>query len=249
MGALHAGHLELVKISGAQSDIVVCSIFVNPTQFNDPDDFKKYPKTIKKDIQKLKKLNCDILFLPEVHEMYPGTEEWHLDLGELDTILEAKSRKGHYQGVTQVVNKLFDTVKPDQAYFGQKDFQQFLVISRMVRMMHKPVKLIMCPIIRDEDGLALSSRNVHLSDVERQQALALSRALISTKENFKKKTINELKADAITFLNTKGIRPDYFEICYAKNLKPALRKRSANIIALVAAYIGKTRLIDNMIVT
>lgn len=247
MGALHEGHLALIRIASSQSDAVVCSIFVNPTQFNDPKDFEKYPKTIEEDIQKLESLKCDVLFLPEVKEMYPEKQLWHFNLGELEKVLEAKSRPGHYQGVTQIVKKLLDAVKPDQVYFGQKDFQQFLVIEKMVSTLHIPVKLIMCPIVRDKDGLALSSRNVRLSPEQREQALALSQSLALVKKQFNKKTINLLKSDAITFLEMNGIKPDYFEICNAKNLKAASSKNTSKLIALVAAYVGGTRLIDNMI--
>jgi pantoate--beta-alanine ligase len=247
MGALHEGHLALIKIADAQNDIVVCSIFVNPTQFNDPKDFEKYPKTIEEDIEKLKRLGCDVLFLPDVKEMYPEKEQWHFNLGELEEVLEARSRPGHYQGVTQIVKKLLDAVKPDQAYFGQKDFQQFLVINKMVRSLRIPVKIIMCPIVRDNDGLALSSRNIRLSFEQRKQALTLSQALILTKGEFNKKTIKDLKTDAISFLEMKGIKPDYFEICNAQNLRATSAKNTASLVALVAAYIGDTRLIDNMI--
>ena len=249
MGALHEGHLALIRIAAAQCDIVVCSIFVNPTQFNDPVDFEKYPKTIETDIAKLESLKCDILFLPDVKEMYPEKEDWHFDLGELEKVLEAKSRPGHYQGVTQIVKKLLDAVKPDHVFFGQKDFQQFLVIEKMVRRLRIHVKLIMCPIVRDHDGLALSSRNVRLSQEERQKALALSQALRLTKKEFKKKTIQQLKADSISFLEARGIKPDYFEICNAKNLEVVSGKRAAKLIVLVAAYVGETRLIDNLILT
>ncbi len=249
MGALHEGHLALIRIAAAQCDIVVCSIFVNPTQFNDPIDFEKYPKTIEADISKLESLKCDILFLPDVKEMYPEKEEWHFDLGELEKVLEAKSRPGHYQGVTQIVKKLLDAIKPDHVYFGQKDFQQFLVIEKMVRGLRIPVKLRMCPIVRDKDGLALSSRNIRLSDDQRKQALALSQSLQLTKKDFNKKSIKHLKADGIAFLGIKGIKPDYFEICNAKNLKAVSDKRAAKLIVLVAAYVGGTRLIDNLILT
>ncbi|HCN82941.1 MAG TPA: pantoate--beta-alanine ligase [Sphingobacteriaceae bacterium] len=249
MGALHEGHLALIKIANAQSDVVVCSIFINPTQFNDPKDFEKYPKTIEEDIKKLEKLECDVLFLPDVQEMYPKKEEWHFNLGELEKVLEARSRPGHYQGVTQIVKKLLDAIKPDQVYFGQKDYQQFLVIERMVRSLRIPVKLIMCPIVRDKDGLALSSRNIRLSDEQRKQTLALSQALNLTKSEFKKKSIKQLKADGIAFLGLKGIEPDYFEICNAKTLKAASSKRTSKLIVLVAAYVGGTRLIDNLLLT
>jgi pantoate--beta-alanine ligase len=247
MGALHAGHVSLLKIAGAHSDIVVCSIFVNPTQFNNPGDLEKYPRPIEEDIKILKKNKCDVLFLPDVHEMYTGNEEWHINLGELGNILEAKYRPGHYQGVTQIVKKLLDVVKPDLMFLGQKDFQQYLVIRKMIRVKRLPVKLIMCPIMRDNDGLAMSSRNIHLSGMQRKQALILSQVLNLTKKNFKKKPIQDLKADGFALLNkSEGIKPDYFEICNARDLRALNSKRAKNIIVLIAAYVGNIRLIDNL---
>jgi pantoate--beta-alanine ligase len=248
MGALHSGHISLLEIAAAQSDIVVCSIFVNPTQFTDPEDLKKYPRPIEQDIEKLKKSKCDVLFLPEVDEIYPGKEKWHIDLGELENKLEAKYRPGHYQGVTQIVKKLLDIVKPDIVFFGQKDYQQFLVIQKMVRVLRIPVSLVVCPIVRETDGLALSSRNIHLSDSQHKQALALSQVLNLTKRNFEEKSIPDLKKDAVAFLSTiKDVEPEYFEICNAKNLHAAVSKKTKSLIALVAAQVGNTRLIDNII--
>ena len=156
MGALHAGHLSLIEQARQNNDEVVCSIFVNPRQFNDPKDLEKYPRTIEADIRMLEKGNCDILFNPPVSEIYDGNEKWHLNIGEAEHLLEGKVRPGHYQGVTQVVYKLFNIVKPDTAYFGQKDYQQFMIISHMVKQLHLPVKLVMCPILREADGLAMS---------------------------------------------------------------------------------------------
>lgn len=248
MGALHDGHLSLINIAREQSDVVVCSIFVNPTQFNDPADLEKYPRPVEADIEKLKSVNCDILFLPPVHEMYQQGESWHIDLGYLEHILEGKSRPGHYQGVTQVVKKFFDIVKPDIAFFGQKDFQQVLILRKMTEMLEIPVNIVMCPIKRESDGLALSSRNIHLSEVERRNALALSSALQTTKDYFQKKDLASLKEEAVAFLNaSEGIDLDYFEIYDAATLKPAESKEVESIIALVAARSGETRLIDNMI--
>ncbi|WP_423148723.1 pantoate--beta-alanine ligase [Rubrolithibacter danxiaensis] len=248
MGALHAGHVSLINIARENSDVVICSIFVNPTQFNDPADLERYPRPVNDDIAKLEEAGCDVLFLPPVEEMYKQDEQWHLELGEVENILEGKFRPGHYQGVTQIVSKLFDIIKPDIAFFGQKDFQQFKIISRMTVLLKFPVKLVMCPIVREESGLALSSRNIHLSDKEHQQALALSKALQITKNNFTEKPLEALKADAIEFLNSsEGVELEYFEICNADDLQPVHSKNVQHIVALVAAYVGKTRLIDNLI--
>lgn len=248
MGALHRGHLSLMEQAKQLGDIVVCSIFVNPTQFNDPNDLEIYPRPIQDDIKKLEAVNCDVLFNPEVAEMYAGNEKWHLDIGELEGLLEGKFRPGHYQGVTQVVYKLFDIVKPDIALFGQKDYQQFLVISRMVDMLHLPVKLVMCPIARETDGLAMSSRNIHLTQDDRQHALILSRTLNKVKQNFDAERIDQLKQLAENEIAAEqGVTLAYFEIADGETLLPA-NKHTKNVVALVAATVGKTRLIDNVII-
>lgn len=247
MGALHEGHLSLVELARLQSDIVVCSIFVNPTQFNDKSDLENYPRPVEEDIKKLENAGCDVLFMPEVEEMYSESELWHIELGGLDTVLEGKIRPGHYQGVTQIVKKLFDAIKPDYALFGQKDYQQFMIISYMVKILHIPVKLIVCPIIREKDGLAMSSRNIHLSPEERIDALALYKALTKAAELFKTKTIDQIKNEVDNFLGSaRGIEPEYFEIYDAGSFKPITDKSTKSIIALVAAKVGKIRIIDNM---
>ncbi len=248
MGALHAGHLSLLSQAQQLSDTVVCSIFVNPTQFNDPKDLEKYPRPIADDIQKLEQAGCDILFNPEVNEMYAGNEHWHLDLGELEYLLEGEFRPGHYQGVTQVVSQLFDIVKPDIAFFGQKDYQQVLVIQKMVDLLHLPVKLVMCPILRETDGLAMSSRNIHLSVDDRQHALILSKTLNWLKQNFDRKKIPALINECKTMISAEpGVQLEYFEIANGDDLHRASQS-SEKIVALVAAKVGNTRLIDNVIV-
>ncbi len=248
MGALHKGHLSLIEQARRQSDVVVCSIFVNPTQFGDPEDLKKYPRPIESDTEKLKQAGSDVLFNPEVTEMYAGNEQWHLDIGELETLLEGGSRPGHYQGVTQVVYKLFTAIKPDIAFFGQKDYQQFLVISRMVSLLNLPVKLVMCPIQREADGLAMSSRNIHLTSDDRKHALILSRTLNNVKHDFSDDKISELKKQAETVIsNEPDVQLAYFEIADGDTLRPA-DSSSKKIVALVAAKVGNTRLIDNIII-
>lgn len=196
MGALHQGHISLIKQAQQNSDEVVCSIFVNPTQFNDPKDLEKYPRPIAADITMLEQSGCDILFNPTVSEIYDDNEKWHLDIGDLEHLLEGKFRPGHYQGVTQVVSKLFNIVKPDLAFFGQKDYQQFLVVSKMVDLLHMPVQMIMCPIQREIDGLAMSSRNIHLTPYDREHALILSKTLNWVKTNFDAGNIPAIKQQA-----------------------------------------------------
>lgn len=247
MGALHKGHLGLIELAKQQSTQVVCSIFVNPTQFNDPKDLEKYPRPIADDIHRLEDVNCDILFNPQVTEMYDDNEKWHFDLGDLEHLLEGKFRPGHYQGVTQVVYKLFNIVKPDVAFFGQKDYQQVMVISKMVTDLNLPVKLVMCPIEREADGLAMSSRNIHLTPYDREHSLVLSRTLNWVKENFDKTKITELQQQAAQMISAEpGVELEYFEIADGKTLHPAT-EASESLVALVAARAGKTRLIDNVL--
>jgi pantoate--beta-alanine ligase len=248
MGALHNGHLSLIKQAQQISTEVVCSIFVNPTQFNDPKDLEKYPRPIAADIAMLEAAGCDVLFNPPVSEMYADNEKWHLDIGDLEHLLEGEFRPGHYQGVMQVVNKLFNIVKPDYAFFGQKDYQQFMVISKMVDILKMPVKLVMCPILRETDGLAMSSRNIHLTDYDRQHALVLSKALALVRDNFDAAKIHQLQEQAKQMIGDEpGIDLEYFEITDGNTLYPA-NADTKNIVALVAARAGKTRLIDNMVI-
>lgn len=247
MGALHQGHLSLIEQARQKTDQIVCSIFVNPTQFNDPKDLEKYPRTIEADSALLEQAGCDVLFAPSVNEVYDDNEQWHLDIGEPEFLLEGKFRPGHYQGVTHVVYILFNIVKPDLAFFGQKDYQQFMIISQMVQQLQLPVRLVMSPIMREPDGLAMSSRNVHLSPDDRRHALVLSKTLNWVKDNFEKSKIIQLKKAAEQMIDTEeGVELDYFEITDGGTLHPA-NESSQKIVALVAAKVGKTRLIDNVI--
>lgn len=248
MGALHNGHLSLIKTALAQTEIVVASIFVNPTQFTDANDLEKYPRPVEADIQKLEQAGCNILFMPDVPEMYPQKEHWHLDIGEIEHRLEGKFRPGHYQGVMQIVYKLFVAVKPDFAFFGQKDFQQIKVIEQMVKLKNLQVKIVMCPIIREADGLAMSSRNIHLSPQERKHALILSWALQQLKNSYVKEASEELRKEAIELINVEpNVQLEYLEIVNAEDLDTDISQEQKGIVALVAAKVGKTRLIDNMI--
>jgi len=251
MGALHEGHLSLLNYAKPISDIRVCSIFVNPTQFNDPKDLEKYPRPIENDIRLLESVDCDILFLPSVDEMYPDKNEaWHLVLGELDQIWEGERRPGHFQGVTQVVYKLFTLVQPDIACFGQKDFQQVMVIKRMIAMKDLAIQLAICPIIRDQDGLALSSRNARLSDAGKRTALALSRSLQYVKDHIHDAIpLAEIKDKALQILtDTEGLTVEYFALCESSTLKEVNHiDFSKQHVALVAAWVEGVRLIDNMI--
>ncbi|QNK65029.1 pantoate--beta-alanine ligase [Pedobacter sp. PAMC26386] len=247
MGALHKGHVSLVKIAQQHADVVVCSIFVNPTQFTDPKDLEKYPRPLQHDIEMLQDAGCDFVFMPSVKEMYPVPESWHIDLGPAEFLLEGEFRRGHYQGVTQIVKKLFDAVDPDLAFFGQKDFQQVLMIRNMVAHFNLPVQIVSCPIIREEDGLAMSSRNIHLSAPEHEHALVLSKALSYVKDHFQTESIATLLKEAVTIIQrAEGVELDYFTIANSETLLPEQDKTAQHLVALVAAKVGETRLIDNM---
>ncbi|WP_316822063.1 pantoate--beta-alanine ligase [Pedobacter gandavensis] len=248
MGALHKGHVSLIKIAQQHADVVVCSIFVNPTQFTDPKDLEKYPRPLEHDMQMLLAAGCDVVFMPSVKEMYPEQEEWHIDLGPAEFLLEGEFRKGHYQGVTQIVNKLFNAVNPDIAFFGQKDFQQVLMIENMVAYFKMPVQIVSCPIIREDDGLAMSSRNIHLTAEDRQHALVLSATLNYVKDHFNELSIPVLLENAKSMIKAiPGVELDYFTIANGKTLLPEADKNQADLVALVAAKVGQTRLIDNML--
>ncbi|TKC03253.1 pantoate--beta-alanine ligase [Pedobacter cryotolerans] len=251
MGALHNGHLSLIAIAKANAEVVVCSIFVNPTQFTDPKDLEKYPRPLAHDIKMLTEAGCDFVFMPTVTEMYPSfptPENWLIDLGPAEFVLEGEFRKGHYQGVTQIVKKLFDAVSPDVAFFGQKDFQQVLMIKNMVRHFNLPIEIVSCPIIREDDGLAMSSRNIHLSHDDRMNALVLSKALKFVADNYKKLKLKDLLTEAKQMINdTNGVELDYFTIAHDDTLLPIEHEEKGSVVALVAAKVGETRLIDNML--
>ncbi len=250
MGALHEGHISLIDYAKPRTDIIVCSIFVNPTQFNDPKDLEKYPRPIENDIALLEAAHCDILFLPSVEEMYPQNDlPWHIDLGDLDQIWEGEHRPGHFQGVTQVVYKLFSLVQPDQACFGQKDFQQVMVIQRMIEIKKLTVKLLICPIVRNAKGLALSSRNTRLSDAGRETALVLFNALNHIKNSNKAKSPTELIAEAKEIIaSVPQVELEYLAICETSSLHAADQfEAGKEYVALITAWLEGVRLIDNVL--
>ena len=251
MGALHDGHLSLLKTSLKENKLSVCSIFVNPAQFNDPADFKKYPSTIDDDILKLETNSCDVLFLPTVEEIYPGgfNVKENYDLGYLDTILEGEFRPGHFQGVCMAVEKLLQIVQPDKLYLGQKDYQQCMIIARLIQLMNlqEKINIRICPILREKDGLAMSSRNMRLNNEERAKAPALYETLIFLRQNICNGSLRDIKKEATEHLQKKGFKTDYVEIANAKTLKPINEwDARTNIVGLIAAYIDSVRLIDNM---
>ena len=250
MGALHAGHLSLVKASKKENDLTVCSIFVNPTQFNNPDDFKHYPITIEKDIEALLVAGCDILFLPPFSEIYPaGHHKKHYDLGIVETVLEGKYRPGHFQGVCEVVDRLLEIIQPHNLYLGQKDFQQCMVLKKLLSLTgrEKQLKLNIAPTVREEDGLAMSSRNMRLSPAQRNKATSIYKTLRFIQDNYKKDNFEELKQKAGEDLGKEGFNVDYVEIANVEDLTSA-KNNSKPLVALIAASIGDIRLIDNLII-
>ncbi|MEO8719760.1 MAG: pantoate--beta-alanine ligase [Ginsengibacter sp.] len=251
MGALHSGHLSLLKKCTKVCQITVCSIFVNPTQFNNPDDFKKYPKTVEKDILILEENGCDILFLPDEKEIYPdeASRKKEYNLGYLETILEGKFRPGHFQGVCQVVEKLLHIVEPDILFLGQKDFQQCMVIKRLIEILQADVRLIICPILREENGLAMSSRNLRLNATEIQTAASMHQSLISIKDNLISTNFVSLKNEAIKSLENKGFRVEYLELATTENLELVIDfQNGQSLILLIAAFLNNVRLIDNLLI-
>lgn len=251
MGALHAGHISLLDKAKTDSDVTVCSIFVNPTQFNDQNDFAKYPITIENDIYLLETNGCDILFLPEVKEIYPNGQQLPepYRLGEVEHVLEGAFRPGHFQGVCQVVHRLLDIVQPDRLYMGQKDYQQIMVVQKMIEEKHIGVQMVIVPTKRAENGLALSSRNARLSDVARDKALILSRCLSNIKDNIGKEDFRVLEEEAKQQILDNGFsKVDYVSIRNANNLaKVEQYAPDVPLVVLTAAYIDEVRLIDNML--
>ncbi len=247
MGALHQGHISLINKSKSENDITICSIFVNPTQFNNPNDFEKYPITIEADIEQLELNGCDILFMPSVDDIYPENfQKNNFELGYLDAILEGKHRSGHFQGVCMVVKRLLEIVNCDVLYLGQKDYQQCMVIKKMATDLKIPVEIKISPTIREKNGLAMSSRNKRLNETQKESALVIFEVLCFLKENIFEINIDDLKETSMEKLIAKGFDVDYLEIT-DEILNPiAKAEKKQTIVALIAASIGDVRLIDNM---
>jgi pantoate--beta-alanine ligase len=250
MGALHAGHLDLVKQSREQAGFTVCSIFVNPTQFNNASDYQKYPKVFGKDIGMLETAGTDILYLPAIEEIYPGgtagLEKY--DLGYLETVLEGEYRPGHFQGVCQVMQRLLTMVNPHKLLMGLKDYQQCMVVTRLLAIMKSGIEFVACATVREPDGLAMSSRNVRLTEEDRKKAPAIYQALEYIKKELRPGPLKALKESAASKLAEKGFKVDYVAIAHADTL--ALKDSwdgKEPLVALVAAFLNDVRLIDNML--
>ena len=248
MGALHEGHTSLVRYAVAENEIVVVSVFVNPTQFNDKNDLLKYPRTLEADCELLEKEGAAYVFAPTVEEIYPEPDTRQFSYAPLDTVMEGKFRPGHFNGVCQVVSKLFMMVEPDKAYFGEKDFQQLAIIREMVKQMNFPLQIVGCPIVREEDGLALSSRNTRLSAQEREFALNISKTLFRSKEYAASHTLEETQRfveDSIA--SSEGLQLEYFEIVDGLTLQRIENWEDTDyVVGCITVFCGEVRLIDNI---
>ena len=248
MGALHEGHASLVRRAVAENEVVVVSDFVNPTQFNDKNDLLKYPRTLEADCELLEKEGAAYVFAPSVEEMYPEPDTRQFSYAPLDTVMEGKYRPGHFNGVCQIVSKLFMMVEPDKAYFGEKDFQQLAIIREMVKQMNFPLEIVGCPIVRESDGLALSSRNARLSEGQRKQALGISQTLFKSQEYAASHTLEETQKfveDGIAA--AEGLELEYFEIVDGMTLqKIASWEDTDYVVGCITVFCGEVRLIDNI---
>jgi pantoate--beta-alanine ligase len=251
MGALHEGHVSLIQAALHANDCVVCSIFVNPAQFNDPADLQKYPRTTAADIGTLIQPGCQVLFLPPVEEIYPESQKMkavNFDFGYLAQPMEGAHRPGHFDGVAKVVHRLLEIVEPDRLYMGQKDFQQLSIVRKMLQLTHSPVHLVGCPIVREADGLAMSSRNVLLGKNQRAVAPMIFKTLSAAKNMVEKSKPAAITDMALEKLNASGMAPEYFEIADGRTLKPVRDFENADfVVACTAVMAGNVRLIDNMV--
>jgi pantoate--beta-alanine ligase len=248
MGALHSGHLDLVKRASAENSLVVVSIFVNPTQFNNQEDLQKYPRTLENDLKVLEDIPNCIVFVPDIADIYPENDSFQsMDLQGMDTILEGKFRPGHFQGVVHVVHNFFRLIQPTRAYFGQKDFQQLAIIKKMTEVFGFPIQIVACETVRDDSGLAKSSRNMRLSDAEKIDALIIFETLNFMKVNrLNYSSPKELKDAALSFFKMGKLELEYLEISESASLKILEENWSEKTTASIAAYCGEVRLIDNM---
>jgi pantoate--beta-alanine ligase len=248
MGYLHKGHLSLVEAARKENDVVVVSIFVNPTQFGPNEDYSRYPRDFERDLRLLEPIGVDYVFNPSVEEMYPAMYSTYVEEVELSKYLCGASRPGHFRGVCTVVTKLFNIVKPTKAYFGQKDAQQFRVLKRMVRDLNMDVEMIEMPIVREEDGLAMSSRNVYLNPEERKEATRLYKSLLKAKELIEsgERDVQKIKSEMLKILDHPLLKVDYVEVVDEETLRP-VEKIERKVIVALAVFVGKARLIDNMI--
>lgn len=245
MGALHIGHLSLIEKARKENDIIICSVFVNPIQFNNQEDLDKYPRDIEKDCLLLEDAGCDYVFSPSAEEVYAEKPTEKFDFGALETVMEGKMRPGHFNGVATIVSRLFNWINPTRAYFGEKDFQQLAIIKDMVRQLNSPVEIVPCPIVRESDGLAMSSRNMRLSEEKRAIASKINSILkksVSMKENISLSQIKSFVKNEFSLL--KDFELEYFELVDDATLQPVNQKGENGVVGCVAVWLGGVRLID-----
>lgn len=250
MGALHKGHISLLEQAKNGNTLTVASVFINPTQFNDKEDFRNYPVSVEQDILMLTEAGCDVLFLPQVQDIYPGGEAKMptYDFGYLESVLEGAHRPGHFKGVGQVVARLLDIVKPDKLYMGQKDYQQCMVIKKLLEMTGSPAKLVICPTVREADGLAMSSRNRRLTEPQRALAGLIYQCLVSIQAKKEQGNFDVVRMECADLMTAKGFTPEYIALADADTLELLDDYHGdRNMVALIAAKIGNTRLIDNLV--
>ena len=250
MGALHEGHLQLLRASARENDVTICSVFVNPTQFNNASDYKLYPRTLEQDISLLQTVGCDYLFAPSAEDIYPQQSLLQFSFGELEAVMEGAHRPGHFNGVATIVSKLFNIVQPHKAYFGQKDLQQVAIVRQLVQALSFDLELVCHPTVREADGLAMSSRNKRLSAPQRQLATQLYKALQLARQDLKHKPVAVIKSEVAHFLQHVGeLELEYFEVVEPLTLQPVADVAGMEEVALcLAAFVGEVRLIDNMLV-
>jgi pantoate--beta-alanine ligase len=251
MGALHQGHISLIEESKRQSNYTIVSVFVNPRQFNDQEDLKKYPRPIEEDIRKIHQAKTDVLFIPDVNDMYPAVDEFgvQFDPGDLGNVMEGKFRPGHFSGVADVVYRLLKMITPDKLFLGQKDFQQVAIIRKLIADQHLPVEVVVCPTFREENGLAMSSRNLRLTDEGRKRAGLIYQTLQNAKKSFEEgKPIRLIEEEAMNLLAKENMQPEYFQIVDGHTLMPVQHQQDSDyVVACAAVKVDGIRLIDNLI--
>ena len=250
MGALHEGHMSLINQAKAENDVCICSIFINPKQFNNPEDYKNYPKDFNKDVEQLESVGCDVVFHPSYELIYPGDVPEPIDLGILETVMEGQFRPGHFRGVAAVVRRFFELLSPKRAYFGLKDYQQFTVINQMVQALNLDVSIIGCDTIRSENGLALSSRNQLLTENGKQIASVFYNCLQDTRSMYHQNTVTDIKTHVIAqFKDINNCELEYFEIVDAVNLTElTAQSNTSGVVACIAGFVEGIRLIDNLVI-
>lgn len=247
MGALHQGHLSLIQASQQKADVTICSIFVNPIQFNKQEDLDNYPRNVETDVLKLESVNCEVLFLPSVEEMYPNKKYKNFEFGSLAEVMEGEHRPGHFNGVANVIERFFEIIHPNYAFFGEKDFQQLAIVKALTKQLALKTEIVGCPILRENSGLAMSSRNERLTVEQKKDAAIIFEALSFIKQNYLKYTIAEHKSYFSKTISAKKMELEYIEFADGNTLQPVKNWNETNYcVVFIAVHVGKVRLIDNV---